>query len=410
MRTKLFFIPLLFSLLGCSNELPFDNTPMENQQDVSFIRSGLDEALSIIDAIDGGSTRSHDRKVKSIHKLNTSKTRVESLIAEWYVVNFDNNDGFAIITDADYPCKVYGVSNEGYLNLSDTIFNEGLKYVIQCLEKNPELTRYSDKPNDDFDISSQQISRSEEIVGTRLLVAPLLTKTVRNWHQEAPFNQLSPMVPNVDSTEYKQAKVGCVPLAMAMIMSHYQYPKSYYSPSTDQIYDFNWDLIRTCEYKYDVSRIVRELARTYNLNVNWGFEGTGTSPSKIPVAFKNFGYIEPGFKSFHSVVWPTLGQNNPVLIGGDYERSGHCWVVDGVTKTMQALAIGEEILIYYHYHCVWGWKGQCNGYFRIVDTVDTTNPSFRDDGSESNISYVFSNLRAIGSLSENLEYNPYNQK
>lgn len=88
-------------------------------------------------------TRSQDRYIKHIEKLITSSTRSDEQVPEWYVVNFENERGFAIVTDADLPTRVYGVSNEGHLNMSDTTFNPGLKFVIQNLENNSKLREQS---------------------------------------------------------------------------------------------------------------------------------------------------------------------------------------------------------------------------------------------------------------------------
>lgn len=396
-------------LVSCSNELP--NEQLSNSDvtgEISFLRDGLDEALNMIAMMENGQTRSHARSIQNISKLNLPSTRSERTVADWYVVNFENDEGFAIITDADYSIKVYGVANEGNFNIADTTFNIGLKYVIQNLENNPDIAKYPDvisvadgggMPVDSIYYENEPI---DDPIG-KIVTAPLLTETVRRWHQNAPFNQLSPIRGS------RQAPVGCVPLAMMMMMSHYKYPHAYYSPSMNQIYDFDWDIIRNYDYKYIMSRILRELAREYNLDVDWGEYETNTYPYRIPIGFDNFGYLKPSTYYFSNIAENTLKGKYPILMCGFIPGTtkGHCWVVDGLMQMIGAPAIGEPIRTYNFYHCVWGWGGDANAYFRIADTVNTDQGFHFDDfNNPNNYShiYTFSNYECIGELKKDPAY------
>lgn len=401
---------LLITLTACTSDLPTMDEKSDNIEETTFLKTGINEALEMMALMEQSGTRSKERTIKHIEKIQTHSTRSNEQAPEWYVVNFENEDGFAIVTDADIPSRVYGVSNEGHLNVADTAFNPGLKYVIQNLENNPKLGEY---PDDIITNGESAISKTRGLgdlepfpgASRELLLAPLLTETVCRWHQWWPFNQLSPIVDWPDGNYSAHAPAGCVPLAMEMIMTHYKYPHSYYSPSMDEIYEFDWDGIRTADYKYVMSRIIRELSRQYNLDVDWKYSGSGAKASKIPDTFNHFGYLKPTIDSFVETGIIYLSNQVPVLVVGANAAdpdSGHAWVADGLLVAKEPSPIDGMIYCNYLYHCVWGWEGNCNGYFRFGEYVCTSDADSYD--GKHTVSHTYNTLRCIGKLSKNPAY------
>ncbi|MBD5289328.1 MAG: hypothetical protein HDS26_01420 [Bacteroides sp.] len=101
----------LLTLMGaCSNhEMPDFPTPDATTQTPP---SGLDRALRIVDEmmkeLDGGATRS-SRRIATIEKVN-QLTRSDAQAPNWFLVNYDNEAGFALVNDAKVVCPVYGIS------------------------------------------------------------------------------------------------------------------------------------------------------------------------------------------------------------------------------------------------------------------------------------------------------------
>ena len=414
------------SLLGaCSNEeMPDLPNPQPSSQTNHL---GLDRALEIVDGmmkeLDGGVTRS-SRKISTIEKVNTP-TRSDADMPNWYVINYDNEAGFALINDAAIDCPVYGISNTGRLSMTDTLENKGLAMVLNNIFIKGYSELLSEDPNTESSSNSdvwgggyfpgEPVNPSfptdslkqpwKPIVppSNKIIISPLLTTYVQKWSQEEPFNVLCPTVYDKNGNS-KKGFVGCGPLAMAMIMSHYQWPLSYYSASPNETYEFHWDEIRDYPYRYATSRLTREISRAYNMDAQWTDSATSVKSSLAPQTFKNFGYKKPEFKKFNEIALSTILDRVPILMFGDGvtkngKQSGHMWVVDGLLGFYANDAGERPNMVEYFYHCVWGWGGKSNGYFSIYDYDSTDNAYIYDDTSISNkTGYTYFNFFTIGGL------------
>ena len=238
-------------------------------------------------------------------------------------------------------------------------------------------------------------------------IKPLLTEYVQKWKQTDPFNVLCPMVADKDGNE-KRGYVGCGPLAMAMIMSHYQWPLSYYSASPDETYEFHWDEVRDYAYRYATSRLTREISRAYNMDAHWTYTGTSVDSNRAPQTFENFGYKKPTIQWFSNIALNTILNKAPLVVfanGIDQssnDRVGHMWVVDGLCTYRPSSDGSTETQRFYYFHNVWGWGGVSNGYFKMAYDVDTSGAYQYDDPLlENKTGYTFYKFAAIGRLTCN---------
>lgn len=138
MKTKLILCSVLSALLvtACgSSELNEPESQAVGINTISKFKLSPEDATNIAREIVNDistSTRSL-RTVGSVELINTNKTRSNGSTvpdSSLYLVNFTNNDGFAIVAaDKRMPRQFYAMSDEGNLSLRDTISNKALALV-----------------------------------------------------------------------------------------------------------------------------------------------------------------------------------------------------------------------------------------------------------------------------------------
>ena len=168
----------------------------------------------------------------------------------------------------------------------------------------------------------------------------------------------------------KRSVVGCVSLAMGMLMSYHGYPETLDGQSV------NWSLVRQDYYYYQIPKILASLGSS--LKSNYGATSTSTSLNNVVPVLRELGYsCDDSFKSTYPAAMSlyTFEKNNPkrtpLLIYGnaDIENNptgGHVWILDGSLKYIYppSLTFNGEELTESYIHCVWGQYGSGNGYFR----------------------------------------------
>lgn len=380
-------------------------------------RVSIDDALAsadiILSKIDDTSTRSSkSRNVKNISYVTEQKTRSGETDTLLYVVNYEDNQGFAILGADVRTAPIYCISNEGEINLSDTIHNKGLallynSYIHDASYSTSNFAKFSNNgfvipPG--FDPYPEQPDWGERIITYYQDTKPKLSKYVSRWGQDKPFNSECKTGP-LSALQYH--KVGCVPLACAQIMSYYQWPVSYNGVT------LNWDELSTWPEAYYtlmcpywLAAFLNDVGITLNKYQDESSDNTLVSDPNVIQNFHKFGYQNIGDKQVltHANASKAI-ENGPILVTGEpYANSvddGHAWVMDGYLyykEVWNAIANPSHTLYYQLYHCVWGWYGKNNGYFTCPDNgYITTHPSqyAEDDLKETNpnvANYVFDKL------------------
>ena len=195
------------------------------------------------------------------------------------------------------------------------------------------------------------------------------------WNQREPFNNLAPMVGD------KRAVIGCVGLAMGMLMRFYGFPLrgegtlSGYSytmddgtvcniPGYDLGYDYAWDKIK---YSYEtytqeegdaVARLVYDCA--VSAQAKFDAATSARTQEMAASAVTYFGF-DPGAcyykrELFTDEMWMDMLkgelQEHPVLYSARRDGGGHAFLVDGYDD--------QDLL-----HVNWGWGGKNNGYYAL---------------------------------------------
>lgn len=345
-------------------------------------------------------TRTEAPEVKEIVPLN-SVTRIDDY-PSYVVINYEGNAGFAIMGANDYADDMIAISNEGNLNLADTVFNKGLAGFIRAAEAPAEIT----VPPIEKDTS---IAVRPPIINN-VSVAPLLHPNVRMWGQSSPFNSYTPIVSK--SGVSKHAPVGCVALGTAMMMSYYQWPETHNGRS------YNWKEINNSMGTDDLYYLLWELGKPENLNMYYSFDGSDSHISQCFHTFENYGYtVTRKYISLDDVdlsFYGTVKAKLPLLMGGygtfNGDWAGHVWVIDGLLHLPKYNAF-EQIRDEdkYYFHCVWGWYGKGNGYFSYDKLKGIGGERYKkdsDDGlypgySDTSVVPVIGSLKGIYSIKPN---------
>lgn len=391
---KLFYIALA-SLFwtSCSPSEPMaidDQTgkSVDKQVKVSIHAISEEEAIEIANenmACLNPATRSNKKRVKSVHKIlnrtNTVKTRaVNTVEVGYYLINYENEGGFAVVADDDRVRPLHAISDSGCLHISDTINNKGLAQFFSSLVSVVDTTLIVGPLKPWVDPIKPSISK--------VIVKPILTESVRGWHQDYPFNKYC-----------ENNVVCCVALSCGMVMSAFEWPASY------SIYSFNWTDIKTNHFNDGLAHLLRELGKPKNLNVQYGPDASSAIFDDCIRTFVNFGYEHPKIGSFSlGTVINYLENGQPVLIDGrvdgDY-TDGHTWVLDGLYMVEGHLGAivnpGDTGYVKEYFpHCVWGAGGSANGYYSFYGSSVGDSPYHSGEGDDIyGLSIQFSNWRII---------------
>lgn len=385
------FVAILI-MAACSNN---ENFELADKQDLvkeeNFLRD-YDDVLTIArNAVLGRmKTRStSELKVKScdlyVHRL-TTKTRAGSKDeARFYIVNFDHNCGFAIISADKRTRPVYAFSAEGNI-------------LLQNIEKNPGLTDFFDEAVVNYlnDVESIDLSylnrydpvpdtiadRDTFINGIHYYVATWSSQRSwscllsTEWAQGDPYNYYCPIVSSGFGTTGK-ALAGCVPVAISQIMAYHQYPASYSNTT------FNWSSITSSPYYTGYTNASLATAELIHLigehvNAQYGYSETWAYDTDAVNTLQAWGYSTSALSDYNiQNIQSSIYNSRPVYTRGSASSNsgGHTWVIDAYITYFTQNDIYYDpygINLYFseitsesnYFHCNWGmgpyWG---NGYY-----------------------------------------------
>ncbi len=417
MKNKLFFVCML--LLGaCAKDMqpPTIDAAQETLSHRVSVKDALRQLDNVLDILDTP-TRGEKRTVKEVLAHSPKRTRSggsnsipDTLL---YIVNFDDDQGYAILAAdsrlepvlALIDCGVYEPS-ENYADetgLTDADLDEDEKDEFWCNGPLTGTFRTIEIIEDYADgYANPPYTKKEygELIRQKQVGPYIQTK----WGQDHPFNGMC----NDNYFVYKSRdnyKAGCVAVALAQILAYHRNPQSAYG------HTYNWDKINNFKHytqkdaqetdMIEVAHLVKaagEACRT-----KYGMESSGSTAYRAKKALKyTFGYYGTyRHLSFAAKdIRDMLDNDSPVLVTGKPKRkfSGHAWVIDGyiygyrkvITEAYsdenytELISTSEENEApTYYYHCNFGWNGDANGYYlgKVFDTV--AGPIDTEDGVDS---------------------------
>lgn len=389
MKLRFSLITIAIMMAACSMEEVGENAPSPTQSNFSSTKRSYEEALEIaqnsIPLLDdiattrsGLNNRRIDLTEKSVYK-QTPKTRTSSIENDTliYVFNFENNEGFALVSASKNTEGLLAITEKGHCNVNEDSGIEGYDMFIEAAK----IYVANSIPAAISEPIDQPISiRVETIHDIHKQVSPKVSVT---WGQN---NTLG------DSCSNNNA--GCVNVALAQIMSYYQHPSSiiitYNNSNIDQA--LNWSIMRNHKnHNYyspcldhnahtAIARLARQLGELNKSNYHHSnITSTIVKPytsSSLANTIAILGYTD-NHQDFYSnsFVRNELDSNHLIMVNGWNSNDGHTWIIDGYryNSTLEyiykQIGNGSEILdeiinIDNHVnHINWGWDGWNNGYY-----------------------------------------------
>lgn len=344
-------------LVGCNDELSENIKYLDifpNTDTSPFYRSYESAqaiAMGSLDTCTPG-TRTAPRRTVREHYLYTpsiSTRSSETELACFHVINFSDDQGFAIVSADKRATPVYAISDTGNIDLTGVMQETGIGVFMDCAVRyyRKEIEQLGDRPLppwtdpgdsafidlmmqtpviiDGIECVQRQVETIDEEKG------PLLNTS---WHQKWPFNYFCPTY--VDSTGTYKCPAGCGPVAVGQIMAYHKHPSAHGG------YNFDWQRIAsnsnvppndTCK-----ARLVN-LVGIHSL-AEYGKDGTSTTLTNLRAAFQNMGYAlsekQNNGSLISSDVRANISDSLPMLFTGSrqVDSYGHAWVVDGYRKSI----------------------------------------------------------------------------
>ena len=374
---KRFCILLLvaIALVACEkeNESVVRNTDL--QEVVAQNKVSLKEALLYAENSINGinpTTRSAERKVKSteIYVAKPATRSAESTEVSFYLINYENNEGFAMVSTDSRTTPVYAYADKGNITANDletipfyNIFMDGAvpyyEYEVANYE-GPGPIEIADTLDDgriimvDDDVPCYVNTDTLELYKNDAF-------TTTRWHQRFPYNSALAN-PNWPAS--------CTPVAAAQIMAYHEWPELFGG------YTFNYTLMKSEEVSTSNTPAAQQAARLISL---FGLEAeteynphNGTSPLKAREALVNFGYNCSELADYNeNAIKADIEASRPVLVTGytgpNENDEGHTWVIDGYRHTYKKIKYYHAEFphtlykyttegMYTHFRCNIGWR------------------------------------------------------
>ena len=407
------YLFFLFTLVvvSCTNQADFVADKVTNQNHIisselnkRSYSEALNAAYNVINNFDEkGVTRSNgDIKrlnltngVKYVTSPSSSLTRSASDEPDtlMYVFNFEDEEGFIIISASKNTPPMLALTDNGYYDPSEEQENKGFEQIM----------------NNTIQYVSESFRTPMRIQG------PLTPITLD------PIYTLLSSVGNFTSVQWGQTGIegyycpngvtGCMITALAMLMSYYEYPQSihlqhdcFFNPN----YSLNWTKMKNHKRDHQyynfiepflspedsiqahemISHLCRQLGVLSNSSYN--IYGTYTDIDGLYSTLNSIGYNTPSYSNYSQIgLMAILNSQHPVYMLGRTMLVGHAWIVDGyryysiyepgvIAIDDEGNYIVEETYYRYYNHINWGWDGKDNGYF-IENCFSTTSGIWYDN-------------------------------
>lgn len=414
---KQFSLILMLALIlcACANEDDY-NLPNDSEVAESFSIT-LDEAAGI--ALDfatamraGEQTRSGENEVLSVHNVQplrsgniTTRSEISdteiSIDTLLYVVNFSNEQGFALVAADKRTTPIYAIADSGFLDFDNLGSEENVGFLLFLEGAVGKIVK-------DVNTNDTIETRATTNGWTIIEKYPAMLKT--KWNQTAPYNMYCP------NNRY----TGCTITATAQILSYYQTigSVSWSDNGSSGSATLNWSrIISDCEKNsgklnatsyYASSSEVAHLMRYLGvaMDADYDAEGTGVNKKK-PINWMNDwdGLNATKLADYSaSPIINAIKNNKLVYARGNSGRKkflgitvsytgGHAWVYDGYVSASSGGTTSNLL------HCNWGWGGYQDGYYisgafnsdagaEIYDReVTRSSEDATDEGSDGNFQY-----------------------
>ena len=394
MRKILFVMFAALAFVACEKDYQsvIEKSDLETvvQNNKVSLKQALLYAENSINGINP-TTRSAERKVKSteIYVAKPATRSAEDTEVSFYLINYEDNEGFAMVSTDSRATPVYAYSDEGNLTPYDLENNPGLQIFMEGTIENyqnevasprmpPDPINRPDSIITDLPMPTVVYNGEVYYLGITtedIVKEPLLTTY---WHQNSPF-----------SDNCSESVAGCGPIAAAQIMAYHKHPAQFDG------HTYNWDAMTATPTLSSGSvggaaaaELIYDFGRIAGIDYSSGDVGVNIYQLRNTIEFFNYDCAEmplDGSSNYDVArVRENIDNNRPVVVGGfrlntNNEYVGHAWVIDGYERH-------NAIYTYYYldapdvvydtrvhtistfFHCNLGWgeeanRNNNNGYF-----------------------------------------------
>lgn len=402
MKKLLLLFVSFVAFCSCDNE-EFDFTaPVEAQSEVAVdsFYVPFEVALAQAEKVLAGTTTTRasatKRKVANHHEYvanRSTRATGDDVEVRFHVINFEDNQGFALVSADSRTTPVYAYSETGSLDIEDATENTGFgdfmdaatEYYIAEAEWSGSdnqlrptdstlpITPVPTNPILNLPIVDLDGERyywdSWEVVSQNSAgrIVPVI------WRQGWPYNFYCDSLETGNDYFGNRCAVGCAPLAVGQILSVYRYPSSLNGKL------FNWNKIMlsssyneaytdgsTCsEGAMATAYMLKAIGDDMNAIYD---EETIVTENNLYSTLRNLKYNFAANEYSYTNMINSLNSNYPVILCGldSYGFiSGHVWVVDSHRKVDEYetyyhsyepydVAFRNEVIGDRYFHCIWG--------------------------------------------------------
>ena len=304
------------------------------------------------------------------------KTPVQNASAPAYYIFNRVEGGFVIVSGDDAVTPILAYSRTGHFENKG--MPENLAAWMDGLEKSILNIRASRTPPSDETARQWRKLESGGLApaasGEKVLETAL-------WGQGIPYNGKCPWI------DGDRAKTGCVATAGAIFMRYHKHPEKgtgaikgydftskqgneYHMDGYELGHTYDWDNMPLSytngEFTDKQAEQVAQLMLDMGMMAKMKYgpkESSGSIVQMVSGMVQNMGYDASahylrkeiyGDQEWISIMMNEIDNGRPVLYSGSNGTKGHAFVCDGYTN--------DGLL-----HFNWGWCGESNGYFAIID-------------------------------------------
>lgn len=351
MKNLFLLISLFYLMSSCTKEMDMPETKRDlKSNDERFM--SMEKLQEIASAVpfelgDASLTKSTDEFIiKEIVPLNdylkpiTKSVIKESGFNNIYVVNYDNNKGYAIIS-SDHSVGTIAYASEGS-DLKNDISDPGMAMLIENIpnyikEVSVNFLIDSIDPGGGGGGGSTGYHRDSWELVSESTSQPWSQITLpRYYTQGPPFNSYCPT--GCNTTSNGRALAGSAAVALAQIMERDNKPETFHYQPENRVYSFVNGSLSPDQKVQARYKLLHQLGLTfgypYQCNYNADFEGGGNLRD-IRGKLSIWGYRHDGYVGYNiGSVETDLLKGRPVMVRGASSTSAHrhIWLITGFAQ------------------------------------------------------------------------------
>lgn len=338
-----------------------------------------------------------------------------------YVVNYEDESGFALVSSNKSTEELLAVSLAGNLHDISEVDNPGFLMFVEAAKEYINLPGSPDVQSraleDRFPYKFEKILYYQTDTIWHCRIAP---RTPNYWGQNSPEGWFCP-----------NGLSGCSNTAMMFALSYYEYPKdlplTYSDEVNEQVLHLDWKEIKkhrhfSIQYPYklveewcaenDMSSVHNQIAHLCRqlgeLNESsYNERGTSTKRDKWKKTMEKWGY-EVVFRDYEFRAISSVLKYSPIVIivGEGNVGGGHMWICDGAQDYhlrrrlceldplmggVKVLSDWEEIDGSCYNFFNWGWGDKCNGWY--LDGVFNPQKPIKDNPNPTEFGISYTNIK-----------------